>query len=297
MNYDFDVIEIMNKKCFQKHDSYRNNIITPAAIAKGELIGLTNGDKSPYHAIKRYGVVFMRKKIVISKDSKFDLDMYLTHRKESFETLFTNLTKANKTRYLPEDDPNRYLMTVGSENDNFDEWNNINAQIFNLVELLKLPRAGNKKISMKEDYEMHYSILKSEGGLKVAQQGHTDEMNPYQLGSNTKFFHLSMITAMDSESLIYVQPLGHVPKLVLLEQGDTILMRLDIPHAGAENFTDKINVRLHTFLRVLSWKVNWVTGFANQRYDWPLKPAINWNEHSFRFELESNDNVPGNKDK
>ena len=113
MYYDFDVIEIMNKKCFQKYDSYRNNVITPAAISKGELIGLTNGEKSPYHAIKRYGVAFMPKKIQISKDSRLDLDMYLTQKKKRFETLFTNLTKTNKTKFLPENSPNRYLMTVG----------------------------------------------------------------------------------------------------------------------------------------------------------------------------------------
>ena len=79
-------------------------------------------------------------------------------------------------------------MTVSGESDTFDEWNNINAQMYNLLELLKLPKAGNKKINMKEDYQMHYSILKSEGGLKVAQQGHIDEINPYELGSNTIFF-------------------------------------------------------------------------------------------------------------
>ena len=55
MNYDFDVIEIMNKKCFQKYDSYRNNIITPAAIAKGELIGLTQEEK--VHIMQLKGTV------------------------------------------------------------------------------------------------------------------------------------------------------------------------------------------------------------------------------------------------
>ena len=52
------------------------------------------------------------------------------------------------------------------------------------------------------------------------------------------------LTAIDKQSFLYVQPLGMQPIIVLIEKWDTLLMSHDIPHAGAENYTQRKNVRL-----------------------------------------------------
>ena len=86
-----------------------------------------------------------------------------------------------------------------------------------------------------------------EPGVNERQQEHTDVGPPFELGSNTKHFHMVGLTAIDNQSFLGVQPVGMEPMIVLIEKGDTLLMRHDIPHAGAENLTERKNVRLHFF--------------------------------------------------
>ena len=69
------------------------------------------------------------------------------------------------------------------------------------------------------------------------QQAHTDVIHAFELSTNTKHFHMVGLTAIDKQCFLYVQPLGMEPLLVLIEKGDTLIMRSDIPHAGAENLT------------------------------------------------------------
>ena len=73
---------------------------------------------------------------------------------------------------------------------------------------------------------------------------------------------------------------------ILLEKGDTIVFRLDVLHAGAENYTERDNIRLHTFFRVLSWNVNWCTEFNNKRIEWVPKPKVTCNEETNTFQLK-----------
>ena len=93
--------------------------------------------------------------------------------------MFTYLTKNNITKFIPSGEPNRSLLTAGGEDDNFNEWNDIDSQMINLVQLLKLPKAGKKKVGEKEDYKFHYSILKTDPNVKLYQQEHTDELEPF----------------------------------------------------------------------------------------------------------------------
>ena len=93
-------------------------------------------------------------------------------------------------------------------------------------------------------------------GVDQRQHEHTDVGEEFELGSYTKHFHMIGLTAIDKQSFLYVQPLGMKPMIVLIEKGDTLLMRHDIPHAGVENFTQRRNIRLHYFIDVVGWNLD-----------------------------------------
>ena len=96
-------------------------------------------------------------------------------------------------------------------------------------------------------------------GVDERQQEHTDVGEEFELGSNTKHFHMVGLMAIDKQSFLYVQPLGMQPMIVLIEKGDTLLMRHD---TGAENFTERKNVRLHFFVDVLGWNLKLDHGYS-----------------------------------
>lgn len=94
-----------------------------------------------------------------------------------------------------------------------------------------------------------------------------------------------VITVLDKQSLIYVKPIGISPKLVLLEEGDILIMKLDIPHTGAENMTDIVNLRLHTFVKVVHLDIELVEGFINTKYNCNTVPTIKWNKEEYIFKM------------
>ena len=51
------------------------------------------------------------------------------------------------------------------------------------------------------------------------------------------------------------------PLLVLIEKGDTVLIRHGIPHIGAKNLTECKNVRLYSFIDIPSWKLHLGKGY------------------------------------
>ena len=70
------------------------------------------------------------------------------------------------------------------------------------------------------------------------------------------------------------------PLLVLIEKGDTLLMRHDITHAGAENLTEHKNVRQHFFVDIPSWNLHLDTGYSIKEVKWQHVPKINWDKNS-----------------
>ena len=113
---------------------------------------------------------------------------------------------------------------------------------------LKLPPKGTTASKFIPDVHLQFTILSSDASLNKSQQAHTGELLLFSLGSTTIFIYLVTITGVEKESLFYIQPVGMKPKLVLLERGDTLLFHNDIPHTGAENLTDRENVRLNSLL-------------------------------------------------
>lgn len=91
--------------------------ITPAAIVKGELIGLTNGEKSLYILLKKHGIAFMQKSIKNISKKRLKLDKYLNRNKDVCKKVFTWLSKNKKTKMIADGEPNRFI-TATSDDDN-----------------------------------------------------------------------------------------------------------------------------------------------------------------------------------
>ena len=149
-----------------------------------------------------------------------------------------------------------------------------------------LPRVRNRNL-IEDDFVFNFTLLKTEANVHVRQETHTDEIPRYRLGDKTKLFQIGMITSFDKESLFYIEPYSNsTEKLVLLEEGDTIFFRLDIPYGGAENFTEVENVRLHTFCKVKPWDLPWNTGYHNKRCPDCEQLKIHWNEEEFKYDVK-----------
>ena len=74
--------------------------------------------------------------------------------------------------------------------------------------------------------------------------------------------------------------------LILLQRGDTIVFRTDIPHAGAENLTDNPNYRLHAFWHIPNWKGGDEEGFTAKKVKHnQVEPYIKWNKKENKFNL------------
>ena len=130
---------------------------------------------------------------------------------------------------------------------------------------------------------MHFNLLMIDPCVDERQQEHTDVGEEFELGSNTKHFHMIGLTAIDKQSFLYVQPLGMQPMIVLIEKGDTLLMRHDIPHAGAENFTKRKNVRLHFVVDVLGWNLKFDHGYTIKKVDWHKGPKVVCDQKNLNF--------------
>ena len=201
-----------------------------------------------------------------------------------FNKLFTTLIKIFSPRFIPDKSPNRW--TVGGVPAEFNNWNNIHEQFNLLIKQLKLPTMGHNARNIVSAVDMHINVLKSDAGLTEAQQAHTDEQPPFSLGTNTKYFNLVTITGIEKETLFYIQALGMDPQLILIERGDTLFFRTDIPHAGAENLTDNMNVRLHVLLTFEEWNLPLNKGFTTNAVRWHAPPSVKWDGTNFKFKDE-----------
>ena len=179
--------------------------------------------------------------------------------------------------------PNRY--SIGGDDCDLNDWNNIDEQFRFLGYKLKLPHKGHalKRASLKLNVD--FNIIKSDAGLTQSQQAHTDELPEFSLGNTTKCFNFGTLTGIQKETLFYIQPIGMDPQLVLIEMGDTILFRLDVPHAGAENLTDNPNLRLHSFISVDEWDLPFQEGHTQLAVHWNVVPSVKWDALNLKFKV------------
>ena len=74
--------------------------------------------------------------------------------------------------------------------------------------------------------------------------------------------------------------------LILIERDDTLLFRNDILHASAENLTDNLNYRLHSFLTIDEWDLLLNKGLTTKGVYWEVVPGVKWDEVNFNFKIE-----------
>jgi len=196
--------------------------------------------KNPYQSLKKNGVAFIEDAIEIDDKAYQEFSDYVQAESSKFKPLFTTINKNGSPKFKIEKGPNRY--SIGGENCNLNNWNNIHERFKYMFNRMRVPGKGHQSQRPMYNLNIDFNIIKSDGGLTQSQHPHTDELHQFSLGNTTKFFNLVTLTGIEKETLFYIQPIGMDPQLVLIERGDTIVFRMDIPHAGAENLTDNPNL-------------------------------------------------------
>ena len=76
-----------------------------------------------------------------------------------------------------------------------------------------------------------------------------------------------------------------MPFIVMIENGYTLLMRHDIPHAGTENLTERKNVRLHFCIDIPGWNLQLDRGYTIKRIDWNNTPKMIWDDKIYKYKV------------
>lgn len=104
-----------------RYDSFQGNVVKTGTIGKGKLIAMTEFSNSPYLALKKHGVAFIKDAVTIANDAyeKFMeyIDIFSNKFERSFITSVVGEAEAsywwnNITQQLPISNPNK-----GTENE------------------------------------------------------------------------------------------------------------------------------------------------------------------------------------
>ena len=280
-HFDFNVTDCVNSDNFLKQSSFLGDVVKTAALGKGYILALKNVAGSDYQALKKYGVTIVEKSITINDEEHAKFMSYVDKVKSTLEPSFTGLKADNGPKFIGKGKPNRFVKAISEVDHDFYGWNEILHQCENMMENLNLPNTKGKRNG--KIFDMHFNLLSIDPGVDQRQHEHTDVGEEFVLGSNTKHFHMIGLTAIDKQSFLYVQPVDMKPMIVLIEKGDTLLMRHDIPHAGAENFTERKNVRLHCFIDVVGWNLDLDKGYSVKKVHWNECPKIEWDPKNLKF--------------
>ena len=99
--------------------------------------------------------------------------------------------------------------------------------------------------------ELSYSVLKSEGLLRICQAVHCDSKKAYAYSkakAGTKFA-FSLIVGIEGHSFLDFVNEGAVHGLwrVCMQKGDVLMLRGDMLHCAVENVVDHEHYRLHVY--------------------------------------------------
>ena len=281
---DFKLTNTAKSREFFRNHSFQNDVLKTGAVGKGKLLGLTACAGSPYLALKKYGAAFIEKGIRIDSEAQDDFMTYVTEVSKKMEFSFVGLTASHEPKFITKGNPNRFVMAIPSDDEKFYTWNHIIPQYEKMVRDLKVPNLKGKK-DTDEVMKLDFNLLVIQAGVHDRQREHTDAIQAFALGNNTKKFNMVGLTAISNHSFLYVQPIGMEPLLVLVEKGDTLIVRLDIPHAGAENVTDFDNTRLHCFIEFPGMNIEEVDGYAVKLFNWQNGPTMSWDDEEFKFKV------------
>ena len=70
---------------------------------------------------------------------------------------------------------------------------------------------------------------------------------------------------------------------ILLEQGDVIFMRTDIPHGAVENLTENINYRVQVFIEAIDWGISEKDGSHAKKVTENSLTSVVWNSKDSKF--------------
>ena len=142
-----------------------------------------------------------------------------------------------------------------------------------------------KKRDFCEEFEFYFSVTKSDPNLENLQQLHCDEFQSFSYGNDSKLIQFSALICVERQSFIMVQPYGYEVRRVLLERGDALFMRTDVPHAGVENLTDNANYRIHAFINVPEWEATFKDGYHIKKVTGQTIMPMKWNSKESKFKL------------
>ena len=220
--------------------------MVPASRVQGEFIALTNVSKSVYYALKNHGVAYV-KKFQSIQDNQYKQFKGMV-KEWKYARLFTTFS-ADGMKKFKGTSPNRWMINEPSRMHAVASWNNMEGKLVELFTENKFPHA-------MFDFSLNYSLLKSDPNLDCAQQTHCDQASPFSYGTD-KLFTFSAIMGIEKESYLDVCTKGKIePQRVLIERGDVLFVRNDIPHRGCENLTDYTNHRIHILIIPANMKTN-----------------------------------------
>ena len=96
-------------------------------------------------------------------------------------------------------------------------------------------------------FNTDYSLLNYDANLTIIQTFHCDQAAPYSYKRANKS-SFSSIVGVENNSFLDIKPYTHhPPQYVLIERGDVLFVKNDIPRRGCENFIDYKHHRVHYF--------------------------------------------------
>ena len=240
---------------------------------------MTESFKTPYDALRKTGVAFMANSLNIKYHEVTLLKEYSTHVNDQFKPLFVNLSANNKPHFQKGKEPQRKTVIPRDDDQFLDNWNELSTQLSELLKDMKLKCKGG----ICEDFKYHCSLIKSDPNLYSIQQLHCDEFKPYNFGDKEKVFELSVLICIERQSFIFLKPNGYDLSRVLMERGDALFMRTDIPHAGTENLTDNSNHRIHCFIYPKDWNHEKKNGYFVKKVTGEVMNPMKWSSKDSKF--------------
>ena len=98
-------------------------------------------------------------------------------------------------------------------------------------------------------FQLKYSILKSSPSLAHPQSVHCDTDDAYSLRGDT-VFPFSVLIGLEEYSFLDIKLESHDKAgRVLINRGEALFVRGDIPHRGCENMATHTHYRIHAYVQ------------------------------------------------
>ena len=205
----------------------------------------------------------------------------------SYTQLFTSI---DDPKIIAEGAPNRYHNQDSKSIKNFlNECINLDDRLINLITNNDFQHGENHACG-----EMKYSVIKSDGDLAIPQDPHCDIDQPYSYQTKNSFPFVVVI-GIEQYSFMDIEfnQRGIIAR-ILIQRGDVLFIRGDIPHRGCENHASHTHYRLHAYveLKKKNTKRNRKKAVEKQTIksdsEFPPVPFWNWGDQQWENRLKRN---------